>query len=94
MTEQQRVCAQSYVALVNDLLAGKIEPRLFEATYLEKFKSEQIELPEGIFEVLDILFGDVDAYCADPSIRGADGIGDEELLASARKTLEKLKKLL
>ena len=93
MTKQQTACVQSYVTLLSALVSGRIEPEAFEATYLLRFKSEQTELPKEIFAVLDRLFGEVDAYCADPEVRGSDDIGNEELLASSRKALAELQKM-
>ena len=94
MTKQQTASVQSYVTLLNALVSGKMKPEAFEASYLLKFKSEQTELPEESFAILDRLFGDVDSYCADPEIRGLDDIGNEELLANARNSLEALLKVL
>jgi hypothetical protein len=55
----------------------------FESKYLQRFKSETIALPESAFMILDRLFADVDAYCADSSIRELGDLGDKELLAGA-----------
>lgn len=42
--------------------------------------------------ILEALFEEVDAYCADPAVRSetVDGIGDEELLDAARLALNEL----
>ena len=51
-------------------------------------------LPKTVFSVLDRLFGDVDAYCAAPSVRGSDGLGDEELLTATNTALAALAKII
>ena len=94
MTKQQRMRLQDYASLLNDFISGRITPKTFETIYLRKFKAETIELPEHAFEVLDRLFGDVDAYCDDPSIRDSDDLGDEELLSSAKRSLGEIEKII
>jgi len=93
MTEQQRIALQGYQALLDDLISGRISLARFESKYLQRFKSEIITLPESAFTILDRLFADVDAYCADSSIREAGDLGDKELLASAKRALFELGRL-
>ena len=94
MTEQQRASLQSYTTLMSEFVDGKLTAATFESAYLQKFKNEGTMLPESVFSVLDRLFGDVDAYCADPSIRGSDGLGDEELLTATNTALAALAKII
>ena len=53
MTETQSECLNGYLTLLRDFAAGKLDARLFESTYIHKFKTERVELPENIFNVLD-----------------------------------------
>ncbi len=92
MTEQQRMALQEYQDLLDDLISGRISPVQFESKYLQRFKSETITFPESVFMVLDRLFADVDAYCADSSIRDPGDLGDTELIASAKRALFELGK--
>jgi hypothetical protein len=91
MTNEQKMCVESYTALLAEFISGKVDAKTFEGRYLYKFKNESLQLPRGVFEELDQMFGDVDAYCSDPLIRSADGLDDERLLASAKRTFTALK---
>lgn len=55
-----------YLELLRAYLAGSMTADTFQHTYLDKFKSENRPLGEESFNVLDELFGDVDAFCPDP----------------------------
>ena len=87
MTDEQKKCVEGYAALLAEFISGKIDAATFEKGYLHKFKNEAVQLPQQTFEELDRMFGDVDAYSSDPLLRSADGLDDEELLASAKRTL-------
>ncbi len=81
---------EQYISLITQFIAGDITVSQFEVSYLKMFKDEARELPEDIFDVLNGLFTDVDAYCGDPELRDDDDLGDEELLSSAKEALKKL----
>lgn len=57
-----------YGLLLHDYLAGALSAEEFQRAYLEHFKNENRELDDDLFEVLDELFGAVDAFCADPEL--------------------------
>lgn len=54
-----------YVTLLDQFLDGIMSIEDFQMAYLKKFKSEQKILGDDVFEVLQDLFGDVDAFTAD-----------------------------
>lgn len=54
-----------YGLLLDLFLNRKISVEEFQATYLDRFKNEQRQLDEPLFELLDGLFGDVDAFSTD-----------------------------
>ncbi|MDO5610856.1 MAG: colicin immunity domain-containing protein [Pseudomonadota bacterium] len=60
-----------YASLISDFINGDIDAVEFRDRYLDKFKNEEVSLPERSFDVLDRLFGDIDSFTE-----------DEELLAS------------
>lgn len=93
MTDEQRKCVEGYTELLAEFIGGKLNAETFEASYLHKFKNELVQLPQPVFEELDRMFGDIDAYSPDPLIRPADGLDDEELVASAKRTLATLQTL-
>jgi hypothetical protein len=50
---------------MEQFLAGRLSPQDFQATYIEKVKQETRTFPDDVFDVLDGLFAEVDAFCAD-----------------------------
>ena len=52
-----------YVSLITSFVRGQVDAKAFETSYLRLFKHEPAMLPEEVFDVLDRLFADVDAYC-------------------------------
>ena len=81
---------EQYISLINQLVAGELATSHFEMSYLKMFKNETREFPEDVYDVLNSLFTDVDAYCGDLELRDHDDLNDEELLSSAKDALEKL----
>jgi hypothetical protein len=81
-----------YVDLLKEFLAGRIDAPSFEHGYSEAFKNETNILPENVFSILDGLFADVDAFCADPELRARtkDGISEEQLRDCCAEALKRL----
>lgn len=57
-----------YLELLKAFLAGSMTAKMFQRAYLDKFKIENRPMEEGLFDVLDELFGDIDAFCLDPAL--------------------------
>lgn len=57
-----------YGVLMNRFLNREISPEDFQQAYLARFKNEIREMDEPLFELLQEVFGDVDAFCADPKL--------------------------
>ena len=81
---------QKYVSLIRSFVDGRIDAVSFESRYLEMFKNETVSFDDALFEVLDALFGDVDAFCSDPAMRGGDDLDERQLLAQCQTALAKL----
>lgn len=81
---------QKYKGLISAFTSGGMSSAQFESKYLDMFKAETFQFPEHIFDVLNTLFLDVDAYCADSALRDDEDLGDEELLARAKEALKDL----
>ena len=62
--------------LLASFLSGSIGFRDFETRYLDLFKHDDVIRPEEVFNVLDSLFSDIDAYSPEP----VDGEIDEDQL--------------
>lgn len=82
-----------YIALIESFLDGRSSPLTFEREYLEKFKGDGTDWPEAEYEVLNELFSDVDAFCADLELRDPGDLDEEQLKQRARKALERLSAL-
>lgn len=61
-----------YGALLNQFLNREISVEEFQERYLELFKNERRQLAEPLFELLDGLFGDIDAFSSDPQLIAED----------------------
>lgn len=80
-----------YIRLIDAFLGGEIDALTFESTYLAKFKSEQCPISHQVFKILDRLFADVDAFCADASLRDENDLDEAGLIEAARKARDALK---
>lgn len=60
-----------YGRLLHGFLAGASSAEDFQRVYIDRFKNERRELDDALFEILDELFGNVDAFCADPDLLAA-----------------------
>ncbi len=66
----------------------------FELVFLRLYKLDSTPWTPELFDVLDGLFGDVDAYCVDDGVRReVDGLGADELRHRATTTLRQLEAL-
>ena len=82
-----------YLALMKSFHVGEITPVQFEGMYLALFKADQRLFPEEVFDVLNRLISDVDAFVADPEIRGQDDLDEQQLLACSREAYSRLMEL-
>jgi Bacterial self-protective colicin-like immunity len=57
-----------YKILLNRFVEGAISPEEFKSAYLSRFKNEDRKLDEPLFDLLDSLFGDVDAFTNDQEL--------------------------
>jgi len=83
---------RTYVTLLRAFLDERLTAPEFETLFLQLFKHDPGRRPPQEFDALQTLFGEADAYCADPELRleTLDGIGDSELRAAAHTALEAL----
>jgi hypothetical protein len=82
-----------YIRLVQSLISREIDPRSFERIYLDLFKNDPTDWSEAEYEVLNDLFGDVDAFCSDPQLCGPDDLNEDQLRHKAKIALKKLQAL-
>lgn len=79
---------EPYLELLASFLTGSVNTPAFEGRYLDLFKQDEVIRPEEVFEVLDSLFSDVDAYSPEPD---DDEIGDEQLRQRATQAYDRLR---
>lgn len=66
----------------------------FEKSYLSALKMEKRGLEIAIFDVLQKLFGDADAYVANPELRTEpEDLDDEQLRECANRARRELREL-
>jgi hypothetical protein len=80
-----------YTKLIQEFLNGTIDVEAFERNYLNMFKDESSFFPYyETYLTLNNLFLDVDAFCADPTLRGKYDISEEQLRDACQVALKKL----
>ena len=79
---------EPYLELLASFLTGSVDIPAFEGRYLDLFKRDEVIRPDEVFEVLDALFSDVDAYSPEPV---DDEIGEERLRQSASQAYDRLR---
>jgi hypothetical protein len=83
-----------YITLLKEFVTQTISANEFESKFLEMFKNETAPISEREFQILDKLFGDVDAYCSEPNLFDPEfEIDEAELRLSAQKALDELREL-
>jgi hypothetical protein len=82
-----------YIKLIESYISGRISPTEFEYKYLKLFKEEKRIPTPAIYEVLNKLFTDVDAFTSDPTLRNQSSIDEKELLRCANQAYQQLKNI-
>jgi hypothetical protein len=81
------------VELIESFVEGRANAEEFERAYLTLFKNDATMWREPEFGVLDRLFADVDAFCADPELRDAGDLDEGQLRQRSEVALRGLKAL-
>lgn len=68
----------------------RLEAEEFESVYLALFKNDPTMWPQEVFDVLNRLFTDVDAYSPDPALRGRNDIDEAELRKQTELAINQL----
>ena len=77
-----------YLELLASFLRGSVGVSDFEGAYLDLFKHDDVIRPDEVFDVLDELFSDVDAYSPQPA---DDEVDEEQLRQRAREAYHRLR---
>jgi hypothetical protein len=83
----------SYIDLINRFLDGTIDALTFERDFFRTFKNEDTLFGEEVFQIMDRFFADVDAFCADDTLRDDNDLDEEGLRKSCRHALARLSDL-
>lgn len=61
--------AREYSEIMEGFLNQSLSPAEFQERYLAKFKSEKRTMDEKTYQILDKVFGDLDAFTTDDLLR-------------------------
>jgi hypothetical protein len=79
-----------YKNLVNDFVSRRIPPKQFEKEYLEMFKSDPAIRSKEVYNILNEIFLDLDAYQDDPALLGKRDIDEAKLRRRVEHGLKSL----
>ena len=79
-----------YTSIIKAFVAHSIDVETFERSYLEMFKNEKVAFPSDVFEILDGLFADIDAFCPDRELISDNILSEQQLVEKCRQALSKL----
>lgn len=89
-----KVVIEPYLGLIKEFVAGNLSVRYFQDLYFDVFKQERRELTEDVYEWLDNLFCELDAYTDDEDFARDNPkycIDEKRLREIALKTMIALK---
>ncbi|MCB9009426.1 MAG: hypothetical protein H6656_19045 [Ardenticatenaceae bacterium] len=79
---------EPYTTLLLTFVNGQISASEFERQYLDLYLQDETIWSDDLFAMLEKLFGDVDAFVADLSLRDAGDLDEKQLRKSSQNTLE------
>ena len=83
-----------YVALMDRFISGHMPAVDFQLAFLRAVKTEPRILSSPVYPILQDLFGNADAYVADPTLRTApEDLDDDALRERAEHARQALRKL-
>lgn len=83
-----------YIELITSFLHDRIPASGFEHAYLDLYLNDKTKWSEVEFSILDELFGDVDAFCADVRLRDPDDLDENQLKQRCKIALDKLSTII
>jgi len=79
-----------YINLIRSFLNGEIAVKEFERRYMRLFKDDNTKWSQDEYEVLNELFSDLDAFCANPRLRKPGDLDEPQLRKNSARALKKL----
>jgi hypothetical protein len=83
-----------YADMIAAFVEGRKTAAAFEKEFLSLFKRDTTRRPTAVYTVLNDLFSDVDAFCADPSLRDPDDLDEDQLRENSKTALQALIKFM
>ncbi len=83
--------AEPYEHLMDKFMSGSLPTKAFERAYIDTFTDDSTIWPEELYQILNEVFLDVDAYFPDPSFWNDLIIGEDELRRRVARSLEALR---
>lgn len=80
-----------YVALFHVVLQRRVTVQEFEVVFLAMYKNDPTSWTPSVFSVLESVFGAVDEFCENETLRAeVHGLATEDVLAEVKGGLERL----
>lgn len=83
-----------YVTMIEAFLSGQMAVGEFETAYLRAYKDDPTLWPEPVYDPLNEVFLDLDAYYPDPALRNEYDIDETELRVRTERSLAALRQAL
>jgi hypothetical protein len=80
----------NYINLIAAFVCGDLSALEFERDYLRMFKEDTRMFPDELYEILNKLFTDVDAFCGDPACSRSNNLNEVQLRECAQVAYEAL----
>ena len=86
--------SDSYIDLIKNFLEGSLSASQFSDSYVRRFKAEGGPMDEGLFLMLDELFGDAESFTSNPALHAENPgfyLDEPALQTKARDILARLR---
>ncbi|RUT34619.1 hypothetical protein EMQ25_01245 [Arsenicitalea aurantiaca] len=80
---------EPWASLMADFIDGAMDGVAFERAYLEASRAA-VEAGDRVPYAADLMFYEVDAFCADPALRGEGDLDEAGLRQAARELVRRL----
>lgn len=84
---------RKYTSLVERVLSGEIVAEEFATQYFNTFVNEHRRFGDDVFQVLNRLCTDCDAFNSNPALRGPKDLDENQLLEACKAAYDKLRAL-
>jgi hypothetical protein len=93
LTVEKKQKLAEYIRIIELFLCNEIDALTFEKEFLRMFKNDSTIWQGEGFETLNQLFTDLDAFCADATLRSNGDLDEFQLREQSKIALQKLLRL-